>query len=319
MEEPTQTTGSSILQKEAEVLILPDGRTLSYSRFGSLSPSHYAFYFHSYPSSRLEGALQHEAALAQNIQLICPDRPGMGSSTYVAERQILDWPQDVLALADKLQISTFACLGVSGGGPYVVACYHKIPRSRLQAAAVVAGLWPTSLGTQGMLMELRAMLFLAPWVPGLVALGLDYGIGNLARDKAHPEAYAAAANKMFEARPGVDRAVWLDNVGGFQQNLLASMQEALKSDAKGAALEVKLFGSEWGFSLDDVKVQEDTLAIWHGGLDKNVPVSMAEKAATLMPGCILKVFPEEAHVSLSVRKANEVMAHLKDMMTGSSA
>ncbi|KPM36343.1 hypothetical protein AK830_g10217 [Neonectria ditissima] len=294
-------------------LILPDGRTLSYAIFGSTSPSHHVFYFHSYPASRLEGAMLHAAAASRAIQLICPDRPGMGDSTFQPQRRILDWPADVTALADHLTISRFACVGVSGGGPYVLACYRQIPRARLVAGLVVAGMWPSALGTRGMLLELRAMLLLAPWVPGLVAAALDYSVGKAARDAARPEVFAAAVGKMMESRPAVDADVWRRDPA-FRDVVLSNLREALKNGAAGSAHEVKLYGSDWGFALDDVEVQENTLAIWHGELDENVPPEMATKASALLTGCQLKLFPDDGHGSLIATKAGDCLEQVKVML-----
>jgi pimeloyl-ACP methyl ester carboxylesterase len=49
---------------------------------------------------------------------IAPDRPGLGLSDLKRGRKILDWPADVIELADALQIARFAVVGISGGGPY---------------------------------------------------------------------------------------------------------------------------------------------------------------------------------------------------------
>ncbi|KAH7126322.1 Alpha/Beta hydrolase protein [Dactylonectria estremocensis] len=310
--DPAKTASSQ--DPHAQQFVLADGRTLSYATYGASSPSSYAFYFHSYPASRLEGATLHDAAVAHGIQVIAVDRPGMGASTFQPRRRILDWPLDVTALANHLHIPQFACIGCSGGGPYVLACYHKIPRTRLKAAMIVAGIWPNVLGTQGMLFELRVMLALAPWVPGLVAAGLDYSIGRAARDTEHPEVFAATMGKMMESRPEVDAAIWREDVGGFREALLANLREALKPGTAGAAHEVKLFGSDWGFALDDVKVEDNTLTIWHGGLDQNVPLAMAEKAKALLPGCQFQLFPQEGHASLIARKAIDYLAQVKVMM-----
>jgi pimeloyl-ACP methyl ester carboxylesterase len=299
---------------EAQQITLPDGRILAYETYGSSSPSHYAFYFHSYPGSRLEGAMLHAAADAQNIKLIAVDRPGMGASTFQPQRRILDCPNDILALADHLGISQFACIGTSGGGPYVLACHHEIPATRLRASMVVAGLWPTALGTQGMLLESRVMLFLAPWIPGLVAAGLDFGLGNAARDTQNPEKFEALVAKTFESRTGVDADVWKSNQNGFQENVVANLREALKNGATGSGHEAKLFGSDWGFALEDVKVQEKPLVIWHGGQDQNVPPAMAQKASKLIDGCEFTFFPDDGHVSLIADKSGEFLERVKVML-----
>ena len=51
------------------------------------------------------------------IRLIGLDRPGIGRSDPKAGYQLLDWPDDVMELADQLGIERFAVEGLSGGGP----------------------------------------------------------------------------------------------------------------------------------------------------------------------------------------------------------
>jgi hypothetical protein len=165
-----------------------------------------------------------------------------------------------------------------------------------------------------MLLEARVMLFLAPWATGLVTAGLDWGLANAARDKEHPEAFAAAIAKSFDGRPEVDRDVWRANQGGFKDILLESIREAVKGGSAGAAHEMKIYGSDWGFDLADVKVQEGTLLIWHGGEDKNVPLPMAEKASGLLQGCTFTRFPEEGHLSVVARRGAEFLGLVKEMM-----
>jgi pimeloyl-ACP methyl ester carboxylesterase len=45
----------------------------------------------------------------------------------------------VRALANHMGLDRFAILGVSGGGPYAVACAHALPREMLSAVGVIAG------------------------------------------------------------------------------------------------------------------------------------------------------------------------------------
>ncbi|KAM5348906.1 hypothetical protein ACJ41O_008729 [Fusarium nematophilum] len=305
-------------EQSPQSITLPDGRSLAYNIYGSPTPAHHIFYFHSYPASRLEGALFHDAAASLGIQLVCPDRPGMGSSTFLPQRRLLDWPLDVLALADHLSIPRFACVGTSGGGPYAMAFYHKIPRSRARAAAVLAGMWPTSLGMQGMLLESRLMLLVAPWAPGLVAAALEYGIGRAARDAEHPEAYAAALAKSFDSRPAADRDAWRRNENGFRDMMLGNLREALRDGSTGAAHDARVYGGDWGFALEDVRVGEGSLLIWHGEQDQNVPFVMAEKAVALLPGCRFKAFPEDGHASLIAARPREFLEEVKGLLEDSS-
>ena len=97
---------------------LPDGRRLGYDERGP-SNGKPLFYFHGSPSSRVESTLYVSEDLLQslNVRLIAVDRPGMGLSDFQPNRRILDCSQDVVALADHLNIERFAILAYSLGGP----------------------------------------------------------------------------------------------------------------------------------------------------------------------------------------------------------
>lgn len=79
-----------------------------YGNLASTSPP--IFYFHSYPSSRYEGAPRHPHVLAPNLRIISPDRPGAGLSTHSPTRTLLSYPSDILFLASHLSIAQFRML-----------------------------------------------------------------------------------------------------------------------------------------------------------------------------------------------------------------
>jgi len=109
-----------------KVIQLRDGRTLGYAEYGS-SEGKPLFYFHGHPGSRFEARFLAEQAAQVGVRLIGIDRPGMGLSSFKARRRLLDWPDDVVELADSLHLDRFAVVGFSGGGPYTLACAYKVP------------------------------------------------------------------------------------------------------------------------------------------------------------------------------------------------
>jgi pimeloyl-ACP methyl ester carboxylesterase len=96
-------------------------------------------YFHGTPGSRLEPTLGHAAAQERGYRIIAPDRPGLGRSDYYKGRNLLDWPNDILEIAEYLGIDQFGVMGASGGGTYVLASAFAIPE-RLDFA-IVMGSW----------------------------------------------------------------------------------------------------------------------------------------------------------------------------------
>ncbi|GME56003.1 Alpha beta hydrolase fold protein [Neofusicoccum parvum] len=311
---PPRKTAAATAQSEA-ILHLPLGRTLSYATYGSALPTAPTIlYFHGFPASHAEAALYHLAALHRGVRIVAPDRPGMGASSFAADRAIADWPRDALALADAVGARRFAVLGVSGGAPYALACAAAPElRERLVAVGVVAGLYPASLGLAGMLPDARALLWVAPWWTGLVRWALEWGVGAAARADDGGAALEEVLGKGMVGRPEADRRVWEEDEAGFRGCLVESVRGAVGGSAEGAAREARLFGSDWGFGLEEVEVAGEgrRVVLWHGALDVNSPVAMAEKAALLIGGAELRVEPEEAHASLTVHKVEEVLDTLK--------
>jgi len=294
-------------QTEPEILLLPDSRKLAYNIYGSplssSNPSPPIFYFHGYPASPLEAAIWSSTASKLNLTYISPDRPGMGFSTFQPNRTLLDWAADVVALADHLNIKTFYLLGVSGGGPYVLASLKTIPAERISGAAIVSGLYPLKLGAAGMLWGSWMLLKAASWAPGIVEPLLEFGIGKAARAE-DGKSFEALIMQDMVSRPEVDRKCMddLDLRGMF----LDSVRESPREGTKGMAWEAKLFGCPWGFELDELDV-EGRLMMWHGGVDRNSPVGMAVEASNHIAGADLTVSDEDGHVSLIVNRMEEIL------------
>jgi alpha-beta hydrolase superfamily lysophospholipase len=80
---------------------LADGRLLGYAEYGDPSGKP-IFHFHGWLSSRLEFGPIHDVAQSLGTRVISIDRPGCGLSDLKPGRKIVDWPDDVAALADSL-------------------------------------------------------------------------------------------------------------------------------------------------------------------------------------------------------------------------
>ncbi|KAF2871924.1 alpha/beta hydrolase fold domain-containing protein [Massariosphaeria phaeospora] len=292
--------------QENESITLADGRTLAYGIYGSPTSERTVFFFHAFPSARVEGRIWHSAAAKLNIRFIVPDRPGMGYSTYQPNRTLLDWPADVLALADHLKIQQFYVMGLSGGGPYTFACVKSIPKNRLSGAAVVSGLYPVKLGTAGMLMKGRVILWIGPWIPGLLGSLVDSMLGTAARNP-DPKVLEAAMKKELATRTEIDQRAMIDerNWPAFVE----STREGLRQGGQGLGWDTKLFGDPWGFDLEELDA-DIPVTMWHGTEDVNTPLQMAQKAKAKLPTATLHTLEGEGHVSHAFFHQEDILREL---------
>lgn len=270
------TLGSSIT--------LTDGRALGFLECGD-PKGHPVFYFHGFPGSRLQASDFHETAKAHRYRFFGIDRPGMGLSTFNKKHTILNWSQDIVALANHLEIDKFSVIGHSGGAPFVMACAYMIPE-RLSGAAVVSGIAPTTLPESkiGMPWGLRAMNVLVRYVPGFAFLLMKIQQKMMLKPKIF--------NQFIQKLPAPDRIIFQDI--NHINKMMDMIAEALKDGVNGAAQEICLVLRPWGFDLEKITYP---ITIWQGKLDMQVPASHADIYKTKLPHAKLRLFEHEAHVS----------------------
>jgi pimeloyl-ACP methyl ester carboxylesterase len=301
---------------ESQLLTLSDGRTLAYANYGASASSHLPiFYHHGCPTSGVECALWHEAALSLDIRLIAVDRPGIGISTFQSSRTILDWPNDLLALADHLEIQQFNVLGFSGGAPYALSCAKMIPETRMKRVVVMAGLYPLDLGMEGMIPKNQRMFWWAAswWLSPLLAPVLEFRLRRRAWN--NPQVFDEAFMSDLPSLPEVDRRCFDDNA--IRTLAVTSMREAFRTSSKGVACDLRLLSLPWGFELTDIERKD--LTLWHGVLDLNVPITMARKAVKKLKGAKLKEIEAKGHYSLAVSHIDEILRTFVQDTTGVSS
>jgi len=274
---------------------LRDGRVLGYAEYGNLEGKP-VFYFHGFPGSRLDWPFSdaNDSATQLNARIIAIDRPGMGLSDSKRSREILDWPDDVVELADKLRLDRFAVLGISGGGPYAATCAYKIPE-RLTATTIVSGMGPlvapqmkdgtswTIPGKPSLIRRLLLILF-------------DMGL------RKNPEQFVTRSKVQF---PEPDRLL-LDKPE-VAKVYVEMLREAFRSGISGVYEEAKLYRRPWKFRLQDISVE---VHLWHGELDVNVPVSVGHYVAGAIPNCHSIFLKEEAHLSLAYNHIRDILSVL---------
>ena len=262
---------------------LKNGRNLSYTEYGD-PKGRLLFYFHGWPGSRLSGVETDEAAKKLGIRVVSPDRPGYGLSDYKEDRVLLDWPDDVVELADKLKSKKFAVMGVSGGGPYAAACAYKIPQ-RLTNVGIVVGLAPVNVegALEGIAWNARlgwASYHRFPTIRTLSAWGA------LLQFKYFP-----SIGNFIGFQAEEDRKLLRSSI---RSNMGDATREAFRQGIKGPELDLKIYTDDWGFNLGDTKAK---VSLWYGAKDKNVSLAMGRYYESQIPNSKLFIDPHWAHLS----------------------
>jgi pimeloyl-ACP methyl ester carboxylesterase len=290
-------TGAAAPHNE-NVILLRDRRRLAYAEFGD-PRGRPAFFFHGFPGSRLEASITDAKARERGVRIIAPDRPGFGLSDFQHGRRITGWPTDVAQLADALGIERFAVGGISGGGPYALACAWAIPE-RLTATAVISGVGPMGSGgtNEGMSLQNRIIFGISRISP------LTARIPMFLMEQMVRRMPDRATDQMMKAMPEPDRKVL--EQPGVKEMFKEDAVEALRHGTRGAALESWLFTRPWGFQLEDVRAP---VRLWQGGADVNVPIAMGRAMASRLPNCIATYYEDEGHL-LAVTHMDEILSAL---------
>jgi pimeloyl-ACP methyl ester carboxylesterase len=286
---------------------LPDGRTLGFAEYGD-SQGRPLFYFHGWPSSRIEfsGLNRDDIASRLGLRVFSVDRPGFGLSSYQPRHLFTDWPKDLACLADHLGFDRFAVMGYSASGPYTLACAHQLAE-RLTAVGVVSGAaQPFSApgATKGMpTIMLWTTARIHPRLTWLLFKMMGNTIRNARRDQLPKSAkQAMMAEADFEFIKG-HPFVMANNMDGGA--------EALRQGGLGPAEAAALYWKPWGFRLKDIRMK---VHVWHGEADLNAPFESHGKVlGQRLPNVEARFYPGEGHISLIYKYLETILQTLTQL------
>ena len=281
---------------------LSDGRNMGITSVGR-DDGFPIFHFHGSGSSRLEVKLLAEQAYEEEVRLIGLDRPGIGLSDPKTGYRLLDWPDDVVEVADQLGIERFAVEGLSAGGPYALACAYKIPR-RLTACGLISTVSPPDLMRKAGTGSMRVMWWIGAHAPHLMLYYARLVQRMTGSDEASIEKYLVRyASRLGEA----DKRLLSDPE--IRRSISQAMAESFRQGADGNLEVVLAEGGPWGFQLEQVKFEK--LFLWHGEQDKIMPIATARLLARMLPHCTATFYPDEGHFSTIANHAREIFRQLR--------
>jgi len=268
-------------------LRLRGGRRLGYAEFGPAG-GRPLLWFHGTPGARRQIAQQARTlAHERGVRIVCVERPGVGESTPHVYGKLIEFAADVEELCDALGIERFGIAGLSGGGPYALACAHEMP-VRVVAAAVLGGVAPT-VGPDSVRGGANGLIrTFSPWMRRA-----RQPVGGLLRGLVRLlEPLADHAVDLFARQmPPGDQRVFEDPL--VRRMFVEDILLGSRRNMQAICLDVVLFGRHWGFTLADIEVP---VHLWYGDADIIVPVHHGEHLAERIPKAKLSIRPGEGHL-----------------------
>jgi pimeloyl-ACP methyl ester carboxylesterase len=281
-----------------------DNRQIGFAEFGD-PQGRAVFWLHGTPGARRQIPMEARVYAEQRqIRLIGVDRPGIGSSTPYQYDTVFAFAEDLRTIADTLGIDKMEVIGLSGGGPYTLACAAAMP-DRVVAAGVIGGVAPTTgadaitggvMGSVGL--RVAPLLQVAGGPIGLAASLLI----RMIRPVASPAAdlygrVSPEADRRLLARPEI-KAMFLDDLlNGSRKQMAAPFAD------------VVVFARDWGFRLDEVKVP---VRWWHGDHDHIVPFAHGQHVVAKLPDVEMYHLPGESHLA-GLGRAEEILSTMIDL------
>lgn len=285
---------------DSHVMTLSDGRDLGWLELGT-TDGWPIFGFHGTPGSRLQMGINEAAVRRAGARLIAPDRPGYGLSSFQPGRRLVDWPADVLQLADHLAVDRFSVIGVSGGGPHAVVCASLLGE-RVVTAGIVSGAGPLSDPRIAVDATRSGKLLTTLSRRRSKLLSTFFSI-ELALARRWP---SKALDLMVKQLPPSDAEVIRrpDIRALFERDV----RHASRTAGQAQAQDFELFASDWGFDLGAITVP---VLLWQGDADRNVPPLHARLMHDSIPNSVLRTFVGEGHF-LVVDRLEEILLALKE-------
>jgi pimeloyl-ACP methyl ester carboxylesterase len=226
----------------------------------------------------------------KGIRLIGYDRPGYGGSTAHPGHTVASGAQDVRAIAEALGYDRIGIWGISGGGPYALACAALLPDAAV-AVAAVASLAP--YGIEGF--DYFAGMGESN-VDGVRLFFSDPEASRRDLREAREEILAATPEQFAEELESLLSPADAEVLtGDLARWLTETHQVALSAGDQGWWDDGAASLASWGFDLRDIQVP---VKIWHGRQDRFVPVQHGQWLAATVPGAEADISDRDGHLTM---------------------
>ncbi len=265
------------------LLTLADGRQLSYDDYGAPDGVPVVF-SHGFSDSRLIRNPDDDLTRSVGVRVIAADQPGVGQSTPLPGRRMVDWGADMEQLADALGLSTFAVAGHSGGGPHTLAIAHHLP-DRVTRGVLASPVGP--LDKEGfdhmMAMKDLKLIVRLHHFHRLIRWAYRADVKKAEKD------ISAFIDGMAKEDPG-DAATF--NASPEQRQMFAENFAAGMAQDEEGLYEMTMALWDWGFDITDV---HQPFTVLYGDHDDIIEPAMPARVAELLPQGEASLWPGAGH------------------------
>jgi pimeloyl-ACP methyl ester carboxylesterase len=310
-------------ESSRQTLDLPDGRKLGYAFYGSALPNAPTVVFiHGSGDNRLSGGFFHKAAEDLDMRIVSVDRPGWGLSSSRMGGTVLGFAQDVKCLMSELNIQHYGLVGVSGGGPFTLACAHVLPEDQLKSVTmlIAAGPWKSTVMRH------------AKWVPWLFWTAINSSAvlrrwgsrqamtkyGNMSCEdyvKTNRKQMASWWVRLLSRPHEKDLAIFRDDAM-FEYAYDLLQENCKRADGVDGMVEDwrVMTTEDLGFELEDIR-RDLPIQLWYGKYDTSVSWHVGQELKNRLHGDDVELqVRDETHLSMLLNCGTEVLTNVLKQM-----
>lgn len=265
----TETKHKSHVNKEGH-LILRDGRRFQYAEYGDTQGKP-VIHLHGILGCRYERLPDDMLTKYLGVRLIIPDRPGYGLSEYAPNHDYLDFADDLLELADHLDIQQFSIMGLSVGAIYGAAFAHKTPE-RLHCLAMISSTPPfrSFSDIAGIPPSLKLLTAFSKHLPTAARIIAEIAIKNACNNPGK-----FLANIPLSTS---DRAIFSRSL--LNKHIETCLLAGSKDCHSGFVHDILLSAQPRSFPVENIQTK---INFWHGTEDLHSPFSRIEPIIDATP------------------------------------